>query len=158
MLDINTDAASQVTNAAYAVPPAAPPPSEDLYVSNLKKDFGAQPNPSGMMKNQVLPERQSGQVSDSRYRSTEEVYQLERAKQVKSFEDQQKKAEADALSMRSSVEVSKSSRTDSSNTGLRPSLANNPFYFSETVKLIFAEMRPLIASRMVQLLYTRLEA
>lgn len=156
VLDITTDGPSSVTNREFATPEPAAPVLEDPYLTSLQPS-----NPEkipGKIESQLQMKSEMQRPAQERVRSREDQFQTEREKAAKDFEERQRQAEEDAVRFRAALEAEKTSAPESASSTLRPSLANNPFYFSQDSGTSYAETKTLMVSRLVQRGYTRLEA
>ncbi len=154
VLDLNTDAAQNVTNREFAPSPTVTP-LVDPYLMEVGKDKTPQLNDKNKLETKVDQKSALQKPADVRIRSDEDSYQYERSKAERLYEEAQKNQQNEAGNLRKNTE---SESPESKNSNLRPSLANNPFYFSDSGTTDYSETKTLMTSRLVQMGYTRLEA
>ncbi len=157
VLNISSDSASSVTNKQFQQP-IVTGPIEDPLLTDLKKSQSLNLDDKSRVKTREENKSPLQKSLDTRLRGQEDFYQQDREKANREYEENQKQMQEKALLMKSELEAQKKTEPRKPGSKLNPSLANNPFYFSEQESVQFSDMLPLIISRLTQRGYTRLEA
>lgn len=155
VLDLNTDPAQNVTNREFGALVSVAPPPADPYLLTVEKEKTPQINEKSKLETRENRLSDLQKPLDSQVRATEDSYWYERNKAERLYEEAERNQGAGTSAADSGTREAKSESEDSS---LRPSLANNPFYFSQTGGTDYSETKTLMTSRLVQMGYTRLEA